>query len=116
MRRRKFVKTIGTLIPGALMIPSFLSAKPIPKITSGTVIIVGSGAAGLYAAKTLKDAGMTVIILEASAVHGGRIRPLTGFGDFNVEAGAEFVHGKGNDAGDPPSFLWSSINAYDPGL
>ena len=116
MRRRKFVKTIGTLIPGALMIPSFLSAKPIPKITSGTVIIVGAGTAGLYAAKTLKDAGITVIILEASSVHGGRIRPLTGFGDFNVEAGAEFVHGKGNVAGDPASFLWSSINSYDPTL
>ncbi len=116
MRRRKFVKTIGTLIPGALMIPSFLSAKPLPKISSGTVIIVGAGAAGLYAAKTLKEAGINVIILEASTTHGGRVRPIAGFADFNVEAGAEFVHGKGNIAGDPPSFLWSSINAYDPSL
>ena len=45
--------------------------------------------------------------------HGGRVSPLDGFADFHVEAGAEFVHGKGNTTGDPPSFLWSSINDYN---
>ena len=46
----------------------------------------------------------------------GRVSPLDGFADFHVEAGAEFVHGKGNTTGDPPSFLWSSINDYNSDL
>ncbi len=116
MRRRKFVRNLGLLVPGMLINPSFLKATLSPKLTSGNVVIVGAGAAGLYAAKVLKEAGINVIILEASDTHGGRVKPLEGFADFHVEAGAEFVHGKGNTAGDPPSFLWSSINDYNPDL
>jgi predicted NAD/FAD-dependent oxidoreductase len=116
MRRRKFVKQLGTLVPATFMLPSFLQATLAPKLTAGNVVVIGSGAAGLYAAKVLKEAGVNVIILEAAATHGGRVRPLPGFADFNVEAGAEFVHGKGNTAGDPPSFLWSSINDYNADL
>lgn len=116
MRRRKFVRNLSLLVPGMLINPSFLKATLSPKLTSGNVIIVGAGAAGLYAAKVLKEAGINVIILEASDTHGGRVKPLEGFADFHVEAGAEFVHGKGNTAGDPPSFLWSSINDYNPDL
>lgn len=116
MQRRKFVRNISLLVPGMLVAPSFLQAMALPKQASGNVIIIGAGAAGLYAAKVLKEAGVNVIILEATNQHGGRVRPLEGFGDFNVEAGAEFVHGKGNTAGTPPSFLWSSINDYNADL
>jgi hypothetical protein len=116
MQRRKFVRNMGLLVPGMLMSSSFLRATISPKMSSGNVIIIGAGAAGLYAAKVLKEAGINVIILEAADYHGGRVKPLEGFADFNVEAGAEFVHGKGNTAGDPPSFLWSSINDYNPDL
>jgi monoamine oxidase len=59
------------------------------------IIIIGAGAAGLMAARELGAAGHPVIVLEAGASPGGRIRTLRG-GGFSgpVEEGAEFVHGK----------------------
>ncbi len=118
MRRRKFLHTLGMASPALMLGPSFLEwqAKLPKQQLGGTVVIIGAGVAGLYAAKALHDQGITVIVLEASSVHGGRVRPLPGFADFPLEAGAEFVLGKVNAAGDPPSFLWSSIDAYDPDL
>ncbi len=39
----------------------------------GTVVVVGAGMAGLAAARTLVDAGWTVVVLEARFRTGGRI-------------------------------------------
>ena len=60
-----------------------------------TIIIVGAGVAGLYAARELSKAGYKIIITEADKRVGGRIHTLS-HGNFNqnVESGAEFVHGK----------------------
>lgn len=62
---------------------------------SPDTIIVGAGAAGLMAARTLKRAGRQVLILEASNRIGGRImtRANTNAG-IPIELGAEFVHGE----------------------
>lgn len=59
------------------------------------IIIMGAGASGLMAARTLSAAGKQVIILEARDRIGGRIWPLspTNFG-YEAQAGAEFVHGE----------------------
>ena len=38
------------------------------------VIVIGAGVAGLTAARTLHDAGVPVIVLEASNHIGGRVR------------------------------------------
>lgn len=59
-----------------------------------SVIIIGAGAAGLLAARELSAAGLSVLVLEAAAMPGGRIFTLEdkGFSGY-VEAGAEFVHG-----------------------
>lgn len=116
MQRRKFLHTLGMATPAVLLGPSFMRWHQFaPKLElTGGVIIIGAGASGLYAAKVLQDAGVAVTVLEASNQHGGRVRPITGFADFAMEAGGEFVQGKENVAGDPPSFLWSSINGYNP--
>lgn len=62
--------------------------------TNQKVIVVGGGISGLYAAKLLMEKGYEVVILEASDRVGGRIRQLDGFADFQIELGAEFVHGQ----------------------
>src|SRR5438067_1733324 len=57
------------------------------------VLVIGAGAAGLVAARALRRAGVSVLVLEAREAAGGRIRTVRdAFGPF-LEAGAEFVHG-----------------------
>ena len=67
-----------------------------PCMSARSVIVIGAGAAGLAAAERLVEAGCEVTILEASDRVGGRIRHLEGFADFNVELGAEEIHGLEN--------------------
>lgn len=69
------------------------------------MLVIGAGAAGLAAARTLCGAGVEVAILEARPRIGGRIRtvhdPLL---PLPVELGAEFVHGR-------PRELWDIIES-----
>src|SRR5215468_1400106 len=62
--------------------------------SSGHILVIGAGAAGLTAARELGRAGKRVTILEARDRCGGRIYPLPAeeFG-YPAEGGAEFVHG-----------------------
>ncbi|HIA03165.1 MAG TPA: FAD-dependent oxidoreductase [Myxococcales bacterium] len=55
---------------------------------SPDVVVVGAGSAGLYAAKTLIDAGYDVLLIEATDRIGGRVKSAT-LGDMRVELGAE---------------------------
>jgi monoamine oxidase len=58
------------------------------------VLVLGAGAAGLLAARTLARAGRTVAVLEARNRYGGRIHTFTDAGfSAPTEAGAEFLHG-----------------------
>lgn len=63
----------------------------------GDVIIIGAGAAGLAAAKTLSAHGISVTILEARDRPGGRIHTVAGASGAPVELGAEFIHGSRNE-------------------
>lgn len=56
-------------------------------------LIIGGGIAGLTAARHLTGAGLRVTLLEARERPGGRICTHS-TGDFPVELGAEFVHGR----------------------
>ena len=58
-----------------------------------SVIVVGAGMAGHQAAKTLRDAGIDVQIVEAQKQTGGRTKTNRDFAGIPIETGAEFVHG-----------------------
>lgn len=66
----------------------------------GKVLVIGAGAAGLYAGYILKSKGIPFQILEASSVHGGRMGKLEGFADFPIDLGAEWLHGRNSILGD----------------
>jgi monoamine oxidase len=93
MDRKHFLKlmALGGLLP--IVLPG-CKREPDLGDYSGSVLIVGAGAAGLYAGYLLRQAGATVKILEAGDHIGGRIKQLTGFADFPIEIGAEEVHGQ----------------------
>ena len=58
-------------------------------------IVIGAGAAGLAAARTLSDAGRTVTVLEARPRIGGRILTVHDREwPLPVELGPEFLHGE----------------------
>jgi monoamine oxidase len=58
------------------------------------VLVIGAGAAGLMAARTLANAGKKIIVLEARNRCGGRIHTIKNEHFFkHAELGAEFVHG-----------------------
>ena len=56
--------------------------------TTHDVVVVGAGSAGLYAAKTLNEAGYDVLIIEATDRIGGRVYSYT-LGDTRIDLGAE---------------------------
>ena len=58
------------------------------------VLVVGAGAAGLAAARTLHDAGHAVTVLEARDRVGGRAHTSFDIAPHPVELGAEFIHGE----------------------
>ncbi len=93
MDRKHFLRlmALGGLVP--IVLPGCRKYGPVDPY-NGSVIIVGAGAAGLYAAKLLKEAGATVTVFEANDRIGGRIKELTGFADFPIEIGAEEIHGQ----------------------
>jgi monoamine oxidase len=58
------------------------------------VVIIGAGAAGLAAARSLHERGIDFLILEARDHVGGRAYTLRSHDEtFPIELGAEFIHG-----------------------
>lgn len=66
-----------------------------------SAIVVGAGAAGLAAARTLAEAGVTATVLEARGRVGGRISSVKQGKEW-IELGAQFIHGK-------PPILWKLV-------
>ena len=94
---------------------AFASGPPAPRPDAGPAtlydcIVVGAGMAGLTAARQLKMAGYSVLVLEASSRIGGRINTLRSVvGEFGrpVELGAEYIHVA---PGSAP--VWDEIGRY----
>jgi monoamine oxidase len=72
LQRRQFVSG-GTAAAAALWLGPAGGAKSARRGPESTdVVVVGAGLAGLYAAMLLRDAGLNVLVLEASDRAGGR--------------------------------------------
>ena len=106
MNRRHFLKQSSLLTIGGILLPSTLlttcrKETLFEDVTyDGKVIIIGAGAAGLYAAYMLKSKGIDFQILEASSTYGGRLGKLTGFANFPIDTGAQWLHGENSILGD----------------
>lgn len=102
MNRRHFIKQSTFLsIAGLLVHPALLQScrkeTLLEEINfNGTVVIIGAGAAGLYAGYVLKSKGIDFKILEASNTIGGRMGKLNGFADYSIDTGAQWLHGQNN--------------------
>ncbi len=81
------------LILGAMAAPSILRAGVLRASVQKRIAIIGAGAAGLTAAQRLHLAGHDVRVFEARRTWGGRMAELTGFADFPIDTGAEWIHG-----------------------
>ncbi|MBI3866762.1 MAG: FAD-dependent oxidoreductase [Planctomycetia bacterium] len=60
------------------------------------VVVIGAGAAGVFALRELVRSGLTAVGLEARNRIGGRIFTRRTLARYPIELGAEFVHGTEN--------------------
>jgi len=115
VKRRIALKQLGLGVSAGVVLPGWLTAcskeeDPNPSVPNDVdVVIIGAGAAGLYAADILQTKGLKVTILEASPRVGGRVRTLKSSdkpsssllftspsplsSDFPTELGAEQIIG-----------------------
>lgn len=95
---------MGYTLPASFAVTSILAScggdsedtDGIPsekKFKDYKVVVVGAGAAGLYAGWYLQGRGFDVTILEAANRIGGRIKSHAGFADYDIELGAETLYG-----------------------
>ncbi|MDF1747512.1 MAG: FAD-dependent oxidoreductase [Alphaproteobacteria bacterium] len=92
--RRKLLKT--ALFTSAAFMATPLGRAKAQALSGKKVIVVGSGVSGLTAAKTLKNQGAEVIVLEAKPHIGGRLRTDWSMG-APFEVGAGWIHGPSDD-------------------
>ena len=97
INRRQFLTETGsTLVLGAMssvLSPSVARTAVRAQGTTGEVLVIGAGLAGLAAAYELDKAGFGVTVLEARGWPGGRVRTYRdSFADgLYAEMGAEYV-------------------------
>ena len=90
--RRDFLIKATLASAGLMLLPYCKKNNTSPETKNGDVIVIGAGIAGLAAARTLKDQGVNVSVLEASGRHGGRIKTVN-MGGYSADFGASWIHG-----------------------
>lgn len=92
MDRKEFLK-LSAIFGLSIPLQGILSSSRRSNF-QGKVTIIGAGAAGLTAGYLLKQKGIDFQLLEASGRYGGRMKTHTGFADFPISLGAEWLHVK----------------------
>lgn len=106
MDKRQFLKLSSYLSIGGMILPqAFLSSCSKETLFAdltydGEVLIIGAGAAGLYAGYLLHARGIKFKILEADSRYGGRLGKIENFADYPLDAGAQWLHGANNIVSD----------------
>ncbi len=100
MNRDEFLKISSLSALGILLAPSIVSCTKNNLFDNpnynGKVLIIGAGAAGLYAGYYLKSLGIDFEILEARNKYGGRMGKVESFADYPIDKGAQWLHGNNN--------------------
>ncbi|MEM1134627.1 MAG: FAD-dependent oxidoreductase [Bacteroidota bacterium] len=92
MTRKEFIKLCGLLGLGVpFQATSSSLYKPKNPAFSGSVLVIGAGAAGLSAGHLLNQKGISYKILEATSGYGGRMKKTDHFADFPIPLGAEWL-------------------------
>lgn len=95
MTRASFLKMcslLGVALPMHPVLNSCNGNEPVPGNFSGSVLVIGAGAAGLTAGYLLRQHGVKFQILEAAPTYGGRMKRNSTFTDFPIPLGAEWLH------------------------
>ncbi len=95
MTRKEFLKVCGLLgisLPFGPVLTACQNDANTPDPFTGSVLIIGAGAAGMASAYLLAQKGIDFRILEASSIYGGRIKQTTSFTDFPISLGGEWLH------------------------
>ncbi|MEO1260974.1 MAG: NAD(P)/FAD-dependent oxidoreductase [Bacteroidota bacterium] len=101
MKRKDFMKNLMALSIGAPFLSTLLAScnkeavdfyEDINVDFNGKILIIGAGAAGLTAGHILNKYQIDFQIIEASPVHGGRVKKIGNFADFPIDLGAEWIH------------------------
>lgn len=99
--RREFLTATGACLGsvlltgcGIIMDEDELPTPGTPSST-GPILVIGAGMAGLAAARKLRDAGKDVVVLEARDRIGGRLHTSQRWIDAKVDLGATWIHGDG---------------------
>ncbi|MEM9546226.1 MAG: NAD(P)/FAD-dependent oxidoreductase [Bacteroidota bacterium] len=100
MTKREFLRNFAVLGIGSALLSTLYTScttnqefyEEIENNFKGKVIIIGAGAAGITAGHILHQQGVDFEILEASAIHGGRVKKAQNFVDFPIDLGGEWIH------------------------
>lgn len=126
MTKREFIKNFATLGLTSPFITTLLSSynkeegffQDFEVNFNGKVLVIGAGSAGITAGYILNEQGIDLQILEASSIHGGRVKKAGGFVDFPIDLGGEWIHTDPSIlaklSNDPQSGVDIDIITYNP--
>lgn len=121
MKRREFVLKTAKGLPLIIAAPTLLAScsedegtvddnntNPGTNEQDFDVIVIGAGVAGLAAARSLKESGLSVKVFESQEKVGGRVRTNRSIG-IPFDEGASWIHGP--DGGNPITALAQEAGA-----